>query len=293
MLKLPNHLYPSDFDIYLFHEGTLFESYKLLGAHVLSETDFQGVRFAVWAPHAKQVSVVGNFNNWNGYQNQMERIEHSGIWILFVPELSEGANYKYEVTGPDGHKELKADPYAFYTELRPDTASVIYELNNYQWQDQKWMAQRTKTNLYQKPMMIYEVHLASWKQKKDGQFYTYQELADELVDYAVDNNFTHIELMPVMEHPFDGSWGYQITGFFSATSRYGTPEQLMYFIDRCHQKGLGVILDWVPAHFCKDIQGLGRFDGTPLYESADPLRAERPIWGHTVLTTVSLKWLAS
>ena len=279
MLKLPNHLYPSDFDIYLFHEGTLFESYKLLGAHVLSGTDFQGVRFAVWAPHAKQVSVVGNFNNWNGYQNQMERINHSGIWVLFVSELSHGDIYKYEITGPDGHKELKADPYAFYTELRPATASVIYKLNSYEWQDHQWMAQRVKKDIYHKPMMIYEVHLASWKQKKGGEFHTYQELADELVDYAVDNNFTHIELMPVMEHPFDGSWGYQITGFFSATSRYGTPEQLMYFIDRCHQKGLGVILDWVPAHFCKDIQGLGRFDGTPLYESADPLRAERPIWG--------------
>ena len=279
LLKLPEHLYPSDFDIYLFHEGTLYESYKLLGAHVFSENGFQGVRFAVWAPHAKQVSVVGNFNHWNGYQNQMERINHSGIWVLFVPELSHGDIYKYEITGPDGHKELKADPYAFYTELRPATASVIYKLDRYDWQDHQWMAQRVKKDIYHKPMMIYEVHLASWKQKEGGEFYTYQELADDLVDYAVENNFTHIELMPVMEHPFDGSWGYQITGFYSATSRYGTPEQLMYFIDQCHQKGLGVILDWVPAHFCKDIQGLGRFDGTPLYESTDPLRAERPIWG--------------
>ena len=279
LLKLPDHIHPSDFDIYLFHEGTLFESYKLLGAHIFSENGLQGVRFAVWAPHAKEVSVVGIFNNWNGSQNKMERIEHSGIWVLFVPELTHGDIYKYEVTGPDGHKELKADPYAFYTELRPATASVVYKLDNYEWHDQKWIAQRVKKDIYHKPMKIYEVHLASWKQKKDGEFYSYQELAEELVDYAVENGFTHIELMPVMEHPFDGSWGYQITGFFSVTSRYGTPEQLMYFIDQCHQKGLGVILDWVPAHFCKDIQGLGRFDGTPLYESTDPLRAERPIWG--------------
>lgn len=279
MIKFPKQLYPSDLDVYLFHEGSLYESYKILGSHLLSHNEFQGVRFAVWAPHAKRVSVVGDFNNWNGFHSEMERLDNSGIWILFIPELKQGDIYKYEVTGPDGHKELKADPFAFYSELRPATASVIYKLDSYEWHDQKWMAQRIKKDIYHKPMMIYEVHLASWRQKKDGEFYSYQELADELVDYAVENGFTHIELMPIMEHPFDGSWGYQITGFYSVTSRYGTPEQLMYFIDQCHQKGLGVILDWVPAHFCKDIQGLGRFDGTPLYESADPLRAERLIWG--------------
>ena len=200
----------------------------------------------------KQVSVVGNFNNWIGTHHQMERLDHSGIWVLFVPELAHGDIYKYEVTGPDGQKHLKADPYAFYSELRPATASIIYNLNTFEWQDQKWMAQREKKDIYHKPMIIYEVHLASWKQKEDGTFYSYQELADELIDYAIDNGFTHIELMPVMEHPYDGSWGYQITGYYSATSRYGTPEQLMYFIDQCHQKGLAVILDWVPAHFCKE-----------------------------------------
>ncbi|SEM18369.1 1,4-alpha-glucan branching enzyme [Paenisporosarcina quisquiliarum] len=279
VMKLNNQLYPSDFDVYLFHEGTLYESYKMLGAHILDEKDIQGVRFAVWAPNARQVSVVGNFNNWNGTQHKLECLDQSGIWVLFVPELAHGDIYKYEVTGPDGRKELKADPYAFYSELRPETASIIYNLNTFKWQDQKWMANRVKKDIYHKPMMIYEVHLASWKQKEDGEFYNYQELADELINYAIDNGFTHIELMPVMEHPYDGSWGYQITGYYSATSRYGTPEQLMYFIDRCHQKDIGVILDWVPAHFCKDIHGLGKFDGTALFESADPMRAERPIWG--------------
>lgn len=279
MFEVPKQLFPSDFDVYLFHEGTLFESYKMLGAHLVSEENLHGVRFAVWAPHAKNVSVVGNFNAWNGGQNRMQRLASSGIWVGFIPDLKKGEIYKYEVTGPGGQKELKADPYAFYSELRPATASVVYPLDTYKWNDQKWMTKRKKTDIYHKPMAIYEVHLASWKQKANGDFYTYQELADELVEYAVENGFTHIELMPVMEHPFDGSWGYQITGFYSATSRYGTPEQLMYFIDRCHQRDIGVILDWVPAHFCKDIQGLGRFDGTPLYESADPLRAERPIWG--------------
>ncbi|MCZ8539637.1 1,4-alpha-glucan branching protein GlgB [Psychrobacillus psychrodurans] len=279
VMKLNNQLYPSDFDVYLFHEGTLYESYKMLGAHILDEKDIQGVRFAVWAPNARQVSVVGNFNNWNGTQHKLECLDQSGIWVLFIPELAHGDIYKYEVTGPDGRKELKADPYAFYSELRPETASIIYNLNTFKWQDQKWMAKRVKKDIYHKPMMIYEVHLASWKQKEGGEFYNYQELADELINYVIDNGFTHIELMPVMEHPYDGSWGYQITGYYSATSRYGTPEQLMYFIDRCHQKDIGVILDWVPAHFCKDIHGLGKFDGTALFESADPLRAERPIWG--------------
>lgn len=279
IMKFNDRQYPSDFDVYLFHEGTLFESYRMLGAHIFYEKNMQGVRFAVWAPNAKQVSVVGNFNNWIGSNHHMERLAHSGIWVLFVPELAHGDIYKYEVTGPDGQKHLKADPYAFYSELRPATASIVYNLNTFKWQDQKWMAQREKKDIYHKPMVIYEVHLASWKQKEDGAFYSYQELADELIDYAIDNGFTHIELMPVMEHPYDGSWGYQITGYYSATSRYGTPEQLMYFIDQCHQKGLGVILDWVPAHFCKDVHGLGRFDGTPLFESSDPMRAERPIWG--------------
>jgi len=279
IMKLDHRRLPSDFDVYLFHEGTLYESYKMLGAHLIEENEVQGVRFAVWAPNAKKVSVVGNFNNWIGTKHRLERLDQSGIWVLFVPDLAQGDIYKYEVTGPDGQKVLKADPYAFYSQLRPETASIIYNLNAFEWSDQKWMTQRVKKDMYHKPMAIYEVHLASWKQKEDGEFYSYQEFADELIEYAIDNGFTHIELMPVMEHPYDGSWGYQITGYYSATSRYGTPEQLMYFIDQCHQQGLGVILDWVPAHFCKDIHGLGRFDGTPLFESADPMRAERPIWG--------------
>ncbi|MEH6949259.1 1,4-alpha-glucan branching protein GlgB [Bacillus sp. JJ634] len=266
-------------DLYLFHEGTLYESYKLLGAHFVKKANQEGVRFTVWAPHARGVSVVGDFNHWNGENHQMERIERSGIWVLFVPDLKEGELYKYKIHTPSNHIILKADPYAFYSELRPKTASVIKRLDTYNWQDSKWMAQRKKEDVYHKPMSIYEVHIGTWKQKETGEFYTYRELADELIEYVVDNGFTHIELMPVMEHPYDKSWGYQLTGYYSLTSRYGTPEDFMYFVDQCHQHQIGVILDWVPAHFCKDAHGLGRFDGTPLYEPIDFRRAERPAWG--------------
>ncbi|MFJ8259742.1 1,4-alpha-glucan branching protein GlgB [Peribacillus asahii] len=266
-------------DLYLFHEGTLYESYKLLGAHFVKKANQEGVRFTVWAPHARGVSVVGDFNHWNGEKHQMERIERSGIWVLFVPDLKEGQLYKYEIHTPSNHIILKADPYAFYSELRPKTASVIKRLDTYNWQDSKWMVHRKKADVYHKPMSIYEVHIGTWKQKETGEFYTYRELADELIEYVVDNGFTHIELMPVMEHPYDKSWGYQLTGYYSLTSRYGTPEDFMYFVDQCHQHQIGVILDWVPAHFCKDAHGLGKFDGTPLYEPIDFRRAERPAWG--------------
>ncbi|MFJ8265518.1 1,4-alpha-glucan branching protein GlgB [Peribacillus asahii] len=266
-------------DLYLFHEGTLYESYKLFGAHFVKKANQEGVRFTVWAPHARGVSVVGDFNHWNGEKHQMERIERSGIWVLFVPDLKEGELYKYEIHTPSNHIILKADPYAFYSELRPKTASVIKRLDTYNWQDSKWMVHRKKEDVYHKPMSIYEVHSGTWKQKENGEFYTYRELADELIEYVVDNGFTHIELMPVMEHPYDKSWGYQLTGYYSLTSRYGTPEDFMYFVDQCHQHQIGVILDWVPAHFCKDAHGLGKFDGTPLYEPIDFRRAERPAWG--------------
>ncbi len=269
----------SDFEVYLFHEGNLYESYKTLGAHLVKHQGADGVRFTVWAPHAASVAVAGDFNNWNGSGHRMERISHSGIWILFIPDLQEGQLYKYEIETQDGEKLLKADPYAFFSEKRPNTASVISRLDAYEWQDKKWVSNRKKTDSQHKPMHIYEVHLGTWKKNQEGKYYSYRELAETLVDYVADCGYTHIELMPIMEHPYDRSWGYQITGYFSATSRYGAPEDLMYFIDRCHQKEIGVLLDWVPVHFCKDAHGLGKFDGTPLYEPVDPIMSERQNWG--------------
>lgn len=289
MIQSRDEIFPSNFDLYLFHEGTLYESYKLLGAHFTTLENVEGVRFAVWAPHARSVSIVGNFNDWNGENHQMERIERSGIWLLFVPKLQEGELYKFEIHTPSNKKILKADPFAFYSEVRPHTASVLKRLDSYSWSDSKWMNNRKKEDSYHRPMSIYEVHLGTWKQKdinknisnesNKGEYYTYREVADELIDYVVEQGFTHIELMPIMEHPFDQSWGYQLTGYYSVTSRYGAPEDFMYLVDLCHQRNIGVILDWVPAHFCKDAHGLGRFDGTPLYEPIDFLRSERPLWG--------------
>ncbi len=269
----------SDFELYLFHEGTLYESYKTLGAHPISYEGAEGVRFAVWAPNAKKVSVVGDFNDWDGRLHEMKRVSQSGIWVLFVPGLCCGNIYKYEIHTPYNQTVLKADPFAFYSEIRPQTASVVHRLDQYQWNDGKWMNQKKKKDVYHNSMLIYEMHMGSWKKKDDGEFYTYTELADEVIDYVAEHGYTHIELMPIMEHPYDRSWGYQITGYYAVTSRYGTPEEFMYFVDRCHQRGIGVILDWVPVHFCKDAHGLGRFDGTPLYEPIDPEQAERPIWG--------------
>ncbi|WP_026314532.1 1,4-alpha-glucan branching protein GlgB [Heyndrickxia acidiproducens] len=270
---------PTEFDTYLFHEGTLYESYKTLGAHAVEIDGQKGVKFAVWAPHAKSVSVVGSFNDWEGSSHPMLQTADSGIWVLFVPGLKSGELYKYEIETPDGQKVLKADPYAFYSELRPKTASIVYELDNYTWHDHRWMKHKPKYDPYHKPMLIYEMHFGSWKKKPNGDFFTYREMADECISYLTEHGYTHIELMPMMEHPFDRSWGYQITGFYSITSRYGKPEDFMYFVDQCHQNGIGIILDWVPVHFCKDAHGLGRFDGTPLYEPVDPDQAERPIWG--------------
>ncbi|MBS4173068.1 1,4-alpha-glucan branching protein GlgB [Bacillus sp. FJAT-49736] len=270
---------PTELDIYLFHEGTLQEGYKIFGAHMTSREGIKGVHFLVWAPNALAVSVVGDFNQWDGSRHKMERIEQTGTWSLFIPMLGEGDLYKYEMLTPSGEKIMKADPYAFYSEKRPHTASIIYSLIKYAWCDQKWMEKRKRNEVYIKPMLIYEVHLGSWRKKADGSFYTYRELADSLLDHVIQCGFTHIEIMPIMEHPYDRSWGYQVTGYYSVTSRYGTPEDFMYFVDRCHQRNIGVILDWVPVHFCKDAHGLGRFDGTPLYESYDSRKAERPNWG--------------
>ncbi|MFT4414256.1 1,4-alpha-glucan branching protein GlgB [Fredinandcohnia humi] len=272
-------LFPSNFELYLFHEGTLLESYKMLGAHLFSYTGTKGVRFSVWAPHAKSISVVGDFNNWTGGEHQLQKVPASGIWVGFIPSLGEGVLYKYEIEDANGTKKLKADPYAFYSEVRPNTASIVKCLSQYEWKDKKWLSQRDRKSSKNKPMLIYELHAGSWKKKQDGTFYTYRELADELLDYVMEHNFTHIELMPIMEHPYDLSWGYQVTGYYSVTSRYGTPEDFMYFVDKCHQHNIGVILDWVPVHFCRDDHGLGKFDGTPLYEPSDSKKADRTQWG--------------
>ncbi|MDQ0218876.1 1,4-alpha-glucan branching protein GlgB [Peribacillus cavernae] len=278
-LQLKHDVNPSEFDLYLFHEGTLYESYKTFGAHPATLEGIDGIRFAVWAPNARKVSLVGDFNNWDGNGHTMDRVHQSGVWVIFVSGLQEGELYKYEILTQENKVVLKADPYAFFSEERPNTASIVHRLDHYEWHDQKWIASLPKSDPYHRPMLIYEVHLGSWKKKSNGESYSYRELADELIEHVLANGFTHIEIMPLMEHPFDGSWGYQITGYFSATSRFGTPEDFMHFVDCCHQRGIGVIMDWVPAHFCKDEHGLGRFDGTPLYEPIDPLRAERPLWG--------------
>lgn len=271
--------YPSEFDLYLFHEGTLFEGYKMFGAHFEISEERQGFRFTVWAPNARSVSVVGDFNNWEPGESPLDPVSHSGVWTVFIEGIGEGERYKYAIQTPSDSIILKADPYAFYAETRPSTASLTCRLDGYEWQDSKWMRKREKEDVYHRPMMIYECHLGSWKKDKDGRLLSYRELADTLIDYVCENGFTHIELMPIMEHPYDRSWGYQITGYFAPTSRFGSPEDFMYFIDACHERGIGVILDWTPAHFCRDTHGLGRFDGTALYEPADPKLADRPQWG--------------
>lgn len=272
---------PSDTDIYLFHEGTNYRSYLMMGAHLHEVAGIQGVRFVLWAPNAAHVAVVGDFNNWQGEQHPMEPIDDSGLWATFIPHLQEGDLYKYEIRTKDGQVVLKSDPYGFYAQLRPHTASIVYNLFDYQWQDHQWQQQKnseTGKSHLQQPMLIYEVHLGSWKRNEQGEFLTYRELAEQLVDYVVDMGYTHIELLPLVEYPFDGSWGYQGTGYYAATSRYGEPKDLMYFIDRCHQEGIGVLLDWVPGHFCKDNHGLSRFDGCNLYEHWDSCVSENIQW---------------
>ncbi|MGG1550585.1 1,4-alpha-glucan branching protein GlgB [Paenibacillus ferrarius] len=273
---------PRPEDLYLFHEGSLFHSYHILGAHVTSSDEGQeGVRFAVWAPNATRVDVLGDFNDWQSGKHRMERISTLGIWLVHVPEAAEGDYYKYEIHSQNGQILLKSDPYAFYSEVRPGTASRVVNLHGYTWQDQAWQMRKKEAPIYNKPMSIYEVHLGTWRKadKNSEELYTYDQLSDELIDYAVGMGYTHIEVMPLAEHPFDRSWGYQATGYFSVTSRYGTPKQFMRFVDRCHQMGIGVIMDWVPGHFCKDSHGLRQFDGKPLYEYQDPRKAEKLEWG--------------
>ncbi|MFC5448176.1 1,4-alpha-glucan branching protein GlgB [Paenibacillus aestuarii] len=273
---------PSSEDLFLLHEGSLHHSYKLLGAHVCKIPGQAGVRFAVWAPNARQVHVVGDFNGWKSGSHVMERISTLGVWLLLIPEARAGDFYKYEIHTESGRILLKADPYAFYSELRPGTASRVYDLEGYDWQDQSWQQRKQEDGaIYNKPLSIYEVHLGTWRKKDrhSEELYTYEQLADELIDYAIEMGYTHLEVMPLAEHPFDRSWGYQATGYYSVTSRHGTPTDFMRFVDRAHQRGLGVIMDWVPGHFCKDDHGLRQFDGKALYEYQDPRKAEKVEWG--------------
>ena len=270
----------SDFDLHLFSEGNNYRIYHKLGAHLCQLDEVDGVSFAVWAPSAERVSVIGHFNQWDGRRHPMRPRGATGIWELFIPGLTEWELYKYEVRSRrQGYIVEKADPVGFAGELRPKTASLVFDLDRYQWGDDEWMETRGAINALDAPISVYEIHLGSWRRTADGRWLTYHELADQLIPYVKEMGYTHIELLPITEHPYDGSWGYQTTGYFSPTSRFGTADEFMLFVDRCHQAGIGVILDWVPAHFPKDEIGLGFFDGTHLYEHADPRKGEHEDWG--------------
>ena len=272
----------SDWDQYLFGQGNHYEIYKKLGAHLTEKDGVAGTYFAVWAPRAKSVKLIGDFNNWDGKEHEMTRLEPLGIYELFVPGVGEGNIYKYLIDGADGNLHYKCDPYGFSAEMRPGTASKVTDLS-YKWKDSKWMEARAEVDTDKMPLSIYEVHLGSWKrhphEEEETGFYTYEELAEELVKYVKEMGYTHVELMGIAEHPFDGSWGYQVTGYFAPTSRYGTPKQFKKLIDALHKAKIGVILDWVPAHFPRDAHGLANFDGVPLYEYPDPRKGEHPDWG--------------
>ncbi len=270
----------SGHDLYLFNEGRLLQAYRVLGAHQVKNHGVTGVRFAVWAPNAERVSVVGDFNRWDGRVYPMTVHGHSGIWELFIPDLPEGVLYKYEIRNRfTGEILLKTDPYATWHELRPNNASLTPVEIHHDWQDGDWMARRKSWDWLHAPMNIYEVHAGSWKRHPDGTFLSYRELADQLIPYLLDMGYSHVELLPISEHPLDESWGYQTTGYFAVTSRYGRPEEFMEFVDACHQAGIGVILDWVPAHFPQDSFSLARFDGTALYEHEDPRLGYHHDWG--------------
>ena len=265
--------------IYLFHQGTNFKAYEFMGSHSSKRKGVSGAVFRVWAPHAHSVSVVGDFNSWDRSCDPMEKISENGLWEGFVPEIKQYDMYKYSIETPSGDVVLKTDPYAYHMQTRPESASRFYELGKYPWKDQAWMEKRRLQNHVGEPINIYEVNLGSWRQYEDGKFFDYRKIADELVEYVKEMGYTHIELMPVTEYPFDASWGYQVTGYFAATSRYGTPKDFMYFVNKFHENNIGVIMDWVPAHFPKDEQGLYEFDGTQCYEYQDPQKREHPHWG--------------
>ena len=268
----------SDFPVFVFHQGRNFKAQEFFGAHKVEENKYV---FRVWAPHATSVHVIGDFNGWNEDANGMYRLNDSGVWECYVEGVKNFDAYKFLVYGSDGFKHYKADPYAIHAETRPGTASKIFE-GNYKWRDGAWLKKRKATSVYKSPVNIYEVHLGSWRLYEDGNTFGYRDLAKELVEYVKKMGYTHIEVMPVAEHPFDGSWGYQVTGYFAVTSRYGTPDDFKYFVDECHKAGIGVIVDWVPAHFPKDAHGLAEFDGEPCYEYADVRKGEHLQWGTKV-----------
>ncbi|MEK4249645.1 1,4-alpha-glucan branching protein GlgB [Paenibacillus sp. FSL W7-1287] len=266
-------------ELYLFNCGLSHHSYRFMGAHPMSWNGQQGVRFAVWAPEARQVAIVTDEIGWDTEGIPLTRVGSTGIHIGFIEGMQQGTRYKYRILTANGDVLLKSDPYAFYSERRPNTASIVYGLNDFEWSDQAWYEKLQQAPSYQQPLLIYEAHAGSWRIKGKEHYYTYEELADLLIPYVIEWGYTHIELLPLMEHPLDQSWGYQVTGFYSPTSRYGNPDQLKHFINECHKQDIGVILDWVPGHFCKDNHGLRCFDGSPIYEGADWKRAELPLWG--------------
>lgn len=284
---MPDTRFITEFDQYLFGQGTHYDLYNKLGAHPMTVDEEEGVYFAVWAPNAAAVSIVGDFNEWDENATPMERLEPLGIYQIFLTGIKVGDIYKYCVTAQDGKKTLKADPYGFQAELRPNNASVVADISDFKWHDSRWMKKREKFDDKKNPMFVYEVHPGSWKkheqteEDEDG-FYNYREIAHELAAYVKDMGYTHVELMGIAEHPFDGSWGYQVTNYFAPTSRHGSPEDFQYFMDYMHGHNIGVILDWVPAHFPRDAFGLAEFDGTCLYEYADPRKGEHPDWGTKV-----------
>jgi len=269
----------SEWDLHLFNEGKHHHAWRFLGSHMKTIDGVSGCLFAVWAPNVQRISVVGDFNGWNGLRHPMRNRGHSGVWELFIPGLHPGDAYKYEIFSHHGHLLVKADPYSQRMAMRPDTTSLLVEEESYRWQDDEWIRQRQEWDWQHQPISIYEVHLGSWKRHEDGSFYSYTELADELLPYVKELGYSHIELLPVMEHPLDESWGYQVSGYYAPTARFGTPDQLRAFIDQAHQMGIGVLLDWVPAHFPRDEFALARFTGEPLYEHADPRKGEHRDWG--------------
>jgi 1,4-alpha-glucan branching enzyme len=270
----------TDFDLHLFSEGSHYRLYDKLGAHLTEENGKAGTNFAVWAPSASKVSITGDFNEWNAETTPMQPVQSSGIWSIFVPGVTEGDNYKFHITPSNGMAQSdRCDPYGFAAEMRPKTASIVYDLSKYQWKDQDWMENRHKRNTLEAPVSIYEMHLGSWMRGENNTWLTYKDLADKLTEYLVKMGYTHVEFLPIAEHPLDSSWGYQTTGYFAPTARFGSPDDFMFLIDTLHQNNIGVLIDWVPAHFPRDGHALGMFDGTHLYEHADPRQGEHKEWG--------------
>ena len=271
-----------DNDIYLFHQGTNFQSYQIMGSHLTLQNGVSGVEFIVWAPNAKKIAVIGDFNGWDNTKNLLSKITQNGLWQVFVAGAKENDKYKYEITDKKNYARQKSDPYAFSNETNGKTASIVYDINGYEWHDGTYLKHRKTKNLYESPINIYEASFTSWKKQKNYEYYTYKMYADELVPYVKEMGYTHIEVMPITEYPYDGSWGYQVTGYFGVTSRFGTPKDFMYFVDKCHQNNIGVLIDWVPAHFPKDSEGLIEFDGSFVYENKISHKREHKTWGTRV-----------